>query len=144
MPAKFYDHQTRSALKDRRRLSAWLDELVGRYIDRDGKVSLAYIFCTDDYLLEINQQFLNHDTFTDIITFDMTEDGERLNGEIYISIPRVKENAKDLGVSYNDELHRVIFHGALHLCGFKDKTAADKNKMRQMEDTCMDEYLRDK
>lgn len=143
MPAKFYDNHIRSGLKGKRKLSAYLDGLVETYINRKGKITLTYIFCTDEYLLDINKQFLDHDTFTDIITFDMTEEGERLNGEIYISAERVKENAATLDVTYNEELHRVIFHGALHLCGFKDKTATDKKKMRQMEETCLEAYLND-
>lgn len=141
MPAKFYDQEVRSGLKDKRRLSTFLDALVRQYRKEDGTVSLTYIFCSDEYLLQMNQQFLEHDTYTDIITFDLTEPGQKLGGEIYISTDRVKENAGKFDVAYDNELHRVIFHGALHLCGFKDKSAADKKKMRQMEDKCLNDYF---
>lgn len=141
MPASFHDNDVKSALKEKRKLSAYLNKLVHQYRDGKGKVSLTYIFCTDEYLLEMNKQFLDHDTYTDIITFDLTADNELLTGEIYISTDRVTENAVKFGAGYNNELHRVIFHGALHLCGFKDKSAADKKVMRQMEDICLNEYF---
>ncbi len=141
MPAKFYEQDVKAALKDKKRLSTYLDALVARYRKGTGKPALTYIFCTDDYLLGINRKFLDHDTYTDIITFDLTNGDELLNGEIYISTERVAENAEKYGTGYNEELHRVIFHGALHLCGFKDKSAADKKKMRQMEDKCLAEYF---
>ena len=84
--------------------------------------------------------YLNHATFTDIITFDLSETPEKLQGEIYISTERVAENAAKYKVTYEKELHRVIFHGALHLCGFKDKKKADKERMRQEEDLCLQRY----
>lgn len=142
MPAKFYEQEVRSGLKDKKNLSVYLDGLVSRYRKGNGKPSLTYIFCNDEYLLEINRKFLDHDTYTDIITFDLTGEGELLTGEIYISTERVAENALKFGNSYIEELHRVIFHGALHLCGFKDKSAADKKKMREMEDNCLEEYFK--
>ena len=98
--------------------------------------SLGYVFCSDDYLLEINQQFLDHDTLTDIVTFDYTE-GTILNGEIYISTDRVGDNAKDFNVDFDTELRRVIIHGLLHMCGYGDKTEDEKSRMRSKED----EYL---
>lgn len=144
MPARFYEQEVRSGLKDKKKLSAWLDGLVAQYRKGKGKISLAYIFCTDGYLLDINRKFLDHDTYTDIITFDLTGDGELLNGEIYISTERIAENAEKFSTTYNEELHRVIFHGALHLCGFKDKSAADKKKMREMENKCLSGYFKKK
>lgn len=141
MPARFYEQDIKSGLKDKRRLSLYLDELVSRYRKDKGRTALTYIFCTDDYLLDINRKFLDHDTYTDIITFDLTGSGELLTGEIYISTERIAENAEKFETEYNEELHRVIFHGALHLCGFKDKSAADKKKMREMEDKCLAEYF---
>lgn len=141
MSARFYNQETKSKLKEKRRLSSYLDDLVKAYRSNEGKISLTYIFCTDEYLLEMNQQFLNHNTYTDIITFDLTEPDQTLSGEIYISTDRVEENALKFGTTYNEELHRVIFHGVLHLCGFKDKSATDKKKMRAMEDQCLKEYL---
>lgn len=141
MSARFHELDVKPALKDRRKLSAYLDKLIQTYRKEVETVKLSYIFCTDEYLLGINQQFLNHDTYTDIITFDMSEYEDELIGEIYISVDRIAENAAKLDVNKNEELHRVIFHGALHLCGFKDKTAADKTQMRTMEDKCIKEYL---
>ena len=93
---------------------------------------LTFIFCDDEYLYKINLEFLNHDTLTDIITFDYTL-GKEIHGEIYISIDRVKENASEFQVSFEEELHRVIIHGVLHLCGYKDKSEADESQMRSKE-----------
>jgi len=104
------------------------------------KNALNYIFCNDTYLLHMNKEYLNHDTLTDIITFDLSDNKNELQGEIYISVERVKENAEKFGVSYNDELHRVIFHGALHLCGFKDKKKEDIAEMRVQENKCLADY----
>jgi probable rRNA maturation factor len=140
MPARFHEIDIKSGLKDRRKLSAFLDTLVYKHRKKVKRVSQTYIFCSDEYLLQMNQQFLDHDTFTDIITFDISEDDTELVGEIYISADRVKENAAKFGVAYVNELHRVIFHGALHLCGFKDKKKEDKEMMRTQEDKCLKEY----
>ena len=93
---------------------------------------IDYVFCDDEYLLEINRNSLNHDYYTDIITFDYNEDNT-IESEIYISIDRVKENAKSYNEGFHVELSRVILHGALHLVGFKDKTKKEKEKMRDME-----------
>jgi len=94
---------------------------------------LTYIFCTDDYLLDINRRFLGHDYYTDIITFDLSEKKDGSHGEIYISVDRVKDNAEQLKEPLQKELLRVIFHGALHLCGYKDKTKVQKHAMREKE-----------
>jgi len=102
---------------------------------------LQYIFCSDEYLLQINQQYLQHNYYTDIITFDLSEKGGPVSGEIYISIDRVKENARHFQVSFKQELLRVIFHGALHLCGYKDKTKKDQDAMRRAEDKYLHYYL---
>jgi len=102
---------------------------------------LQYVFCSDQYLLRINKQFLQHDNLTDIITFDLSESlSTKVGciGEIYISVDRVKENAKDLGIVFQEEIQRVIFHGALHLCGYKDKKKSEIEKMRYKENV----YLR--
>ena len=103
--------------------------------------SVNYIFCTDKALLKLNHQFLNHDFYTDIITFDLSE-ADFLQAEVYISIDRAKENARILGVSFRSELHRLIFHGALHLCGYRDKTKKEKSEMRQKEELYLTKYLR--
>jgi rRNA maturation RNase YbeY len=93
---------------------------------------LTYVFCSDEYLLDINQSYLQHDTLTDIITFDYTE-GDSISAEIYISIERVKENAKEFGVDFEKELKRVMAHGVLHCCGYKDSTKEEKDLMRAKE-----------
>lgn len=103
---------------------------------------LRYIFCSDEYLLDINRQFLNHDYYTDIISFDLSESARFVEGEIYISVDRVKENAKQARVSYQEEMLRVLFHGALHLCGYKDKKKSDIKLMRQKEEEYIRLYLK--
>ena len=100
--------------------------------------ALNYVFCSDDYLLDINQRFLQHDFYTDIITFDLSENNDSITGEIYISVDRVLDNAQELNAYNRTELLRVMFHGALHLCGYGDKTESEIVVMRNKED----EYLR--
>ncbi|MBP6432427.1 MAG: rRNA maturation RNase YbeY [Ferruginibacter sp.] len=104
--------------------------------------SLNYVFCTDEYLLGINQQFLNHNYYTDIITFNLASKNQPVIGDIYISIDRVKDNATTHKTSFKEEIHRVIFHGALHLCGYKDKSAKDSAEMRKMEDKYLHLYFK--
>lgn len=140
MPARFYEQNISSKLTNKRKLSEFLDITVSMHLKKIRTIELTYVFCNDRYLHQINKDFLNHDTYTDIITFDFSENKNELRGEIYISVERVKENAAEYNVSYQEELHRVIFHGALHLCGFKDKAKADKKKMRTMEDKCLQAY----
>lgn len=128
------------SLKDRVRLKKFLTSLF----KKEGKVldELQYIFCSDPYLLEINRQYLNHDYYTDIITFDLGEKSQPINAEIYISVDRVRENAGDYNSSLKRELHRVIFHGALHLCGYKDKRPQDQKLMRKMEEKYLELWFR--
>jgi probable rRNA maturation factor len=140
MPARFYEQDVKSGLKNKRKLSAFLDKLVQQHREDIRKTALSYIFCSDDYLLQMNQQYLDHNTLTDIITFDLSEPGTAMEGEIYISVERVRENAGKFSTTYEEELHRVIFHGALHLCGFKDKKESDKKKMREQENVCLEKY----
>ena len=104
--------------------------------------TLTYVFCSDKYLLKMNKDFLSHNYYTDIISFDLSETPGNLIGEVYISVDRVKDNAKTHGTSLKEELHRVIFHGALHFCGYKDKKPADTIKMRQMEDRWLNAYMK--
>ncbi len=135
MPINFYNHQIELNLKHKKEVRDWLNEVAteeGVKIDE-----LSYIFCDDEYLLSINQQYLNHDTYTDIITFDLTEEKGIMNGEVYISIERVGENAKKFKNSPEDELHRVMVHGLLHLIGYDDKNPAEKAGMREKEDACL-------
>ena len=104
--------------------------------------TLQYVFCSDKFLLDINKRYLNHNFYTDIISFDLSDKKGQLIGDVYISIERVKENAKTEGNLYTNELLRVIFHGALHFCGYKDKKPTDAKLMRSMEDKWLKAYLK--
>jgi len=104
------------------------------------KLSLSIVFCSDEYLLNINKQFLNHDYYTDIITFPLEETAAKSVAEIYISLERVWDNAKKQKVSFDDELHRVLFHGVLHLTGLKDKTKEQRAAMTIAEDKWLKAY----
>jgi rRNA maturation RNase YbeY len=133
----FYQGVTIS-LGNRNRLKLFLEKLF----EKEGKklMSLNYIFCTDKALLKINKEYLRHDYYTDIISFDLSDNPHEKTAEIYISVDRVRENAKSLGVSVQLEILRVIFHGALHICNYKDKTKREINLMRKMEDTYIKSY----
>ena len=117
-------------LKDKTKLKLWIKSIVNKEKHVIG--TLNYIFCSDDELLEINIKHLNHNTFTDIITFDYTED-KKISSDIFISIDRVIENSKKFDTCFENELHRVMIHGVLHLCGYKDKTKSDAELMRKKE-----------
>lgn len=131
MVVKFFFSDATIQLTERNRLKAFIKQLFT--IEGVLLSSLNYIFCSDEYLIGINKEFLDHDNYTDIITFCLSEAREPIDGEIYISVDRVKENAITLGISVKTELHRVIFHGALHLCGYKDKKPIDKIRMTSAE-----------
>lgn len=111
--------------------SSWISDIIVSENKTEGDIN--YIFCNDDFLLNINQQYLNHDTFTDIISFDYSV-GNELHGDIFISTERVSENATEFGVSFQNELLRVMAHGVLHYCGYKDKTELEEQIMRSKED----------
>lgn len=111
-------------------ISSWLSEVI--YSEKCKEGDINYIFCNDDYLLKLNIEFLNHDTLTDIISFDYSI-GKELHGDIFISIERVEENATMFNVKFNEELKRVLVHGVLHYCGYKDKTEEDATVMREKE-----------
>ena len=128
------------SLADRTILKAFITTLFRK--EKKRLAGLNYIFCSDDYLLEINKQYLQHDFYTDIITFDLSGQNQPLTAEIYISVDRVRDNARDFYSSFNNELHRVIFHGALHLCGYKDKKPLDQQRMRKMEDKYLSLYFK--
>ena len=117
-------------LKDKNLIRQWINSSIQNENKSTGNLNI--IFCSDDYLLKMNQEFLEHDTFTDIITFDYSEN-EIISGDIFISLERVMENAKKYSMKIKEELHRVIIHGILHLCGLKDKLSADKKIMTQKE-----------
>jgi probable rRNA maturation factor len=134
MPIRYFYHQIDFKLKNPRKATLWIALVAKKEKKSIGEIS--YVFCSDDYLLSLNQQFLKHNTFTDIITFDYSE-GKNLNGEIYISIDRVADNAAKFKTDFQDELHRVMIHGVLHLAGYKDKKRADKALMRKKEEASL-------
>ncbi len=138
MPVKFVDHTAKSELKNKRLLSSFLITQISQQVHK--KSNLTYIFVSEQELLQMNQTYLQHDTHTDIITFDLSEKPTEIIGEIYISIAMVTANAIKFSTGYNAELLRVICHGALHLCGFGDKTKAQKIRMRAAEDAWMLAY----
>lgn len=119
-------------LKNRRDLKNFILEIFKSERKQVGEID--FIFCNDEYLLQINRQFLNHDFYTDIITFPLHKESEPIKADIFISIERLKENSKNLKLSFNEELVRVIIHGVLHLCGFKDKSKIEILDMRSSED----------
>ena len=127
----FHTEEIDFQLKKKKKVRNWLTELA----KTEDKIieELNYIFCSDEYLLEVNKEHLDHDYFTDVITFDYCENNV-ISGDIFISIDRVKENAKSFGKSFKNELRRVMAHGLLHLMGYKDKNEADETEMRKMED----------
>lgn len=117
-----------------RECSAWIKQVAASHGRKVGEI--AYIFCSDAKILEVNRQYLEHDYYTDIITFDYTEDGV-ISGDIFISVDTVSSNAAELGIGFDKELRRIIIHGILHLCGFKDKQPADKAEMTRQEDAAL-------
>ena len=139
MKINFYFNDTVITIPQRTRLKKHLTGIFKR--EERQLQSLTYIFCTDKYLFSINKKFLQHDDYTDIITFCLSDLHDPVVGEIYISVDRIRDNAKSLGISTNTELHRVVFHGALHLCGFNDKSRKDKKRMTQEEDKNLKIYF---
>jgi probable rRNA maturation factor len=139
-PIHFHFLKGANSLSRRTQLKFFITSLFKKEKKRLGEIS--YIFCSDDYLLEINKQHLQHDYYTDIITFGLSEPGQPIQAEVYISIDRVKDNARQFRTPLKEELHRVIFHGALHLCGYKDKKPKDQAIMRKMEDKYLKAYLK--
>lgn len=129
-----YNYETDFELADEAKMTEWISECIDAYDFTEGE--LNYIFCDDAYLLKLNEEFLYHDTFTDIISFDYTM-GKLLGGDIFISVERVKENADTFKQSFERELARVMIHGVLHYMGYKDKTLEEKKQMRAEEDNCL-------
>ena len=130
MPISFNNQSIPFKLKEKAKLKLWIKSITEKEKHVIGTIN--YVFCNDNELLEINVKHLNHNTFTDIITFDYTE-GTKINSDIFISVERVSENAKKFQVPFEEELHRVMIHGILHLCGYKDKTKLDSDLMRKKE-----------
>lgn len=132
----FHFNAVSFSLRNRKLLKAWLVKIAAN--ESFEVQSYSMVFCNDDALLRMNRQFLQHDYFTDIITFDLAEASKRVVfGEAYISIDRIRENAHDLGVTFKDELHRVMVHGLLHLMGYNDKSIEDQKVMRSKESECL-------
>ena len=129
-----FNYETAFKLEDENLLEFWVDNVVIKHGFTIGEIN--YIFCDDTYLHKLNVEFLQHDTLTDVISFDNTL-GKLVSGDIYISIERVADNAKDFKVSFMEELHRVMIHGVLHYMGFKDKSEADIEKMRNAENEAL-------
>ncbi len=126
----YYFQDTDFKFRDRRKTNEWLKLAAESEIRRIGNISI--IFCSDNYVLDINQKYLQHDYFTDIITFDYCE-GDRLSGDFFISVDSVRENSVEFGTEFKDELNRVIIHGLLHLVGYDDHTEKDIKLMRSKE-----------
>ncbi|MGC4040895.1 MAG: rRNA maturation RNase YbeY [Flavobacterium sp.] len=129
-----FNYELDFQLNDEMAYSEWISRIISSELKGEGEIN--YIFCDDDYLLQINQQYLDHDTLTDIISFDYSE-GNNLHGDIFISVERVRDNAHDFKVSFDEELKRVMAHGILHYCGYKDKSEKDEKLMRQKEEEKM-------
>ncbi|MFD1166030.1 rRNA maturation RNase YbeY [Sphingobacterium daejeonense] len=130
---QFFSEDIDFTVKDKQKIRTWIGETIkAEGFKRVGE--LSFVFCSDAYLLEINRQYLNHDTFTDIVTFDSSEDEDVIAGDIFISVERIRENASKFSVSEKDELNRVIIHGVLHLCGYYDKKKEEKALMTEKED----------
>lgn len=133
----YFHSETGFELKELQEHTSWIEACVLSFDKELGE--LNYIFLNDEGLLKMNQEYLHHDTLTDIITFDYCED-EQISGDIFISVERVKQNAEKFEVRFEDELRRVMIHGVLHLLGFNDKTAGEKEKMRDLENKYIQKY----
>lgn len=137
MPITFHKEEIEFDLPDNNRLADWLHLIAyknGKILDK-----VAYIFCSDEYLLEINKTYLDHDYYTDIITFPYRQ-GKEIESDIFISVDRVIDNSKEFNSTFNEELLRVIAHGILHLIGFRDKTDEDQIEMTKMENECLEKW----
>lgn len=132
MAIHFFEEDILSNLKKKKDTKTWIKESIHAESKKLG--TLNYIFCSDKYLHKMNVEFLQHDTLTDIITFDQSDSNDKIEGDIFISVERVLDNSKKYNTTFHDELHRVMIHGALHLIGYKDKKKSDKELMRSKED----------
>lgn len=135
MEIHFFYEDTNFILPSVDHYRSWISK-IGEYYHQSIQ-NLNYIFCSDRYLLEINQVHLSHDYFTDIITFDHSESEKEIEGDVFISVDRVRENSINLGLPFEQELSRVMAHGILHLIGFNDNSEEEKTRMREKEDACL-------
>lgn len=133
-----FNYETEFSVENEERLAAWISEVIASEGFKEDEIN--YIFCDDEYLFKLNVEFLDHDTLTDIISFDYSI-GKIIQGDIFISIERVRENANDFDVEFLDELHRVMVHGILHYCGYKDKTANEEKSMRDKENYYLKQFV---
>ena len=133
---KFFSEDIDFDLPQQPVLGNWIIEIFQQESGKKLK-QVHYVFCSDRFLVDINRKFLHHDTLTDIITFDLSEKTDNVEAEIYISIPRVRENSKNMGIPFQQELHRVMIHGILHLAGYDDQSADEKRIMRIKENECL-------
>jgi len=137
----FFNNGLKPTLRNRNRLKKFLINLFKN--EKKKLDSINYIFCTDRFLLNVNRHYLKHNFYTDILTFNLSGiNSDPVKAEIYISLQRIRENAKRLKTSLKSELHRVIFHGALHLCGYNDSTKKGKDIMRRKEDLYLSQYFK--
>jgi rRNA maturation RNase YbeY len=135
----FFSHGVRTSLKNTANLKLFIESIFKR--EMQSLNSINYVFCSDKTILEINKKYLNHDFYTDVITFNLSPINKSTTAEVYISIDRIRDNAKKIGTSIKSELHRVIFHAALHLCGYTDKKKRDIEIMRMKEDNLLLKYF---
>ena len=126
-----FNYENEFELQNEGQIATWISVVIISENKKEGDIN--YIFCDDEYLLNLNEQYLDHDTLTDIISFDYSV-GNELHGDIFISVERVRENAQDFNVTFEEELKRVLVHGVLHYCGYKDKSVEDEQVMRSKED----------
>ena len=129
-----FNYETNFKLEEENVIENWIQTIILKHDCEEGEIN--YIFCDDAYLHKLNVEFLKHDTLTDIISFDNSL-GKLINGDVFISVERVEENAKEYGVSFLEELQRVMIHGVLHYIGFKDKTVEDQNEMTKQENLAL-------
>lgn len=135
MPIHFFDEDCGFKPENPEELANWIGRIINEFDMDIGE--LNYIFCSDEHLLNMNREYLDHDYFTDIITFDNSEDEQVLEGDIFMSIERIRENATNHEESFQNEFHRVVAHGVLHLIGFNDKTEDEQKVMTEKEDACL-------
>jgi probable rRNA maturation factor len=134
-PIEFFSEDIDFELDNADQISDWIADIIEAH--EQELSNLTYVFCSDDYLHQINVEYLDHDTLTDIITFNNADEDGIVEGDVFISVDRVRDNASELQIPFHDELHRVIIHGVLHLLGFKDKSEEDAELMRKQEDSSL-------
>lgn len=137
MAIQFFSEANHFKFKNKRKTKNWLNKVIKSYLKKPGQIS--FIFCSDEQLLEINQTYLKHFYYTDVITFNYN-DGDVVSGDIYISIDRISENAATFGDTFEKELNRIMVHGVLHLIGFNDKTAKERKHMTELENLHLNEF----